>query len=179
MCFTGKALSVARCELCLASTHTTTECGLQGDTDPELPARMKAIESAVLALAANQGRGGGPIRVSNEPCRLWNNNKCTYPHCKHEHVCSRCRGNHQALVCPSNYRPLSYQASRHPGTHWEIHIERSVRVVLHCLLGHCMIMYASLISSFDLTVKDWWGVMEFDETIIIILVHLHIYFMGN
>ena len=28
MCFTGKALSVARCELCFVSTHTTTECGL-------------------------------------------------------------------------------------------------------------------------------------------------------
>jgi hypothetical protein len=75
MCFTGKALAVARCELCFASTHTTAECGLQGDTDPELPTRIKAIESAVLALTASQGKGGGPVRGSAEPCRLWNNNK--------------------------------------------------------------------------------------------------------
>ena len=104
MCFTGKALAIARCELCFASTHTTTQCGLQGDADPELPARIKAIESAVLALTANQGKSSGPIRASVEPCRLWNNNRCNFPRCKHEHVCIKCRGNHQAIVCPNNYR---------------------------------------------------------------------------
>ena len=85
-CFTGKVLFVARCKLCFASTHSTTECGLRGDTDPELPARLKSIESAVLALMARQGKSGGLICVSGEPCCLWNNNRCTFPRCKHEHV---------------------------------------------------------------------------------------------
>ena len=119
MCFTGKALAITRCELCFASTHTTTECGLQGDTDPELPTRIKAIESAVLALTAGQGKSGGPVRGSGEPCRLWNNNKCTFPRCKHEHVCGKCRGNHQAIVCPNNYRyqgQQNFQGARYPTT---------------------------------------------------------------
>ena len=38
--------------------------------NPKPPARLKSIESAVLALTASQGKSGGPIRVSNEPCRL-------------------------------------------------------------------------------------------------------------
>ena len=99
----GKALTIARCELCFASTHTTTQCGLQNDTDPELPACIKTIESALLALIANQGKSSGPIRASAEPCCLWNNNRCNFPRCKHEHVCIKCRGNHQAIVCPNNY----------------------------------------------------------------------------
>ena len=44
-CFTGKALAIARCELCFASTHTTSECGLQGDADPELPKRIKKLSN--------------------------------------------------------------------------------------------------------------------------------------
>ena len=104
MCFTEKALAIARCELCFASTHTTAQCGLQNDTDPDLPTRIKAIESAVLALTANQGKSSGPIRASAKPCRLWNNNQCNFPRCKHEHVCIKCRGNHQAIVCPNSYR---------------------------------------------------------------------------
>jgi hypothetical protein len=74
MCFTRKALAIARCELCFASMHTTAECRLQGDTDPVLATRIKAIESAVLALIASQGKAGGLTRGSAEPCRLWNNN---------------------------------------------------------------------------------------------------------
>lgn len=63
-------------------------------------------------------------------------------------------------------RPSSVQAIIAPwatklvgilGHSGEIHIERTVWVVLHCLLGCCMIMYASLISTFDLTVYIFYG----------------------
>ena len=111
-CFTGKALPIARCELCFALTHTTMQCGLQSDMDPDLLARIKAIESAVLALTANQGKSSRPIRASAEPCRLWNNNRCNFPRCKHEHVCIKCWGNHQTIVCPNSYRYRGLQGAQ-------------------------------------------------------------------
>lgn len=72
LCFAGKALAIARCEPCFASIHVTVECGLHGNADPKLPAHVKVIESAVLALTASQGKPGRPIRASAEPCRLDN-----------------------------------------------------------------------------------------------------------
>ena len=112
MCFTGKTLATARCELCFALTHTTTQCGLQSDADPELPARIKTIKSAVIALTANQGKSNGPIRASAEPCCLRNNNRCNFPRCKHEHVCIKCWGNHQAIICPNSYRYRGLQGAQ-------------------------------------------------------------------
>ena len=70
LCFTVNTLSTTRCELCFASSHSAAKCEQRGDPDPELPARIKAIETAVLALIAKQGIGG-PIRPSAEICRLW------------------------------------------------------------------------------------------------------------
>ena len=100
LCFAGNALATTRCELCFASSHSAAECEQRGEADPEMPTRMKAIETAVLALTAKQGRSGGPARSSGEACRLWNRNSCSFPRCKHLHICSRCSGNHQALSCP-------------------------------------------------------------------------------
>ena len=42
------------CELCLGTTHSSKECALQWDLDPEMQAWVKAIETTVLALAAKQ-----------------------------------------------------------------------------------------------------------------------------
>ena len=111
LCFTGNAMATTRCELCFASTHSAAECEQRGDPDPEMPTRIKAIETAVLALAGKQGKAGGPIRPSAEICRLWNRNSCTYPRCKHLHVCSNCGGDHQALSC-SNAPKLSTTIDR-------------------------------------------------------------------
>ena len=54
VCFTGNAQVSSRCELCLGTTHSSKECALRGDPDPEMQARVKAIETAVLALAARR-----------------------------------------------------------------------------------------------------------------------------
>ena len=49
-CFIGSAKSSAqRCELCQATTHTERECAQQGDLDPDMQQRVKAMESVVLA----------------------------------------------------------------------------------------------------------------------------------
>ena len=99
LCFTGNAMATTWCELCFASTHSASECEQRGDPDPDMPARIKAIETDVLALAAKQGKAGGPIHPSADICRLWNRKNCTYPHCKYLHICSNCGGDHHALSC--------------------------------------------------------------------------------
>ena len=102
-CFTGSAKSSApRCELCQATTHTERECAQQGDSDPDMQQRVKAMESVVLALSRQQPRRApaGPWRPSGEVCRLFNRNSCSYPRCRHTHVCSSCGGNHPVVSCP-------------------------------------------------------------------------------
>ena len=50
MCFMDTASAIKRCELCFTSTHTEQECVQRGDPDPEMKDRLKAIETAMLAL---------------------------------------------------------------------------------------------------------------------------------
>ena len=52
VCFTGNAQVSLRCELRLALP--TPRRSVPGDPDPEMQARVKAIETAVLALAARR-----------------------------------------------------------------------------------------------------------------------------
>ena len=101
ICFTGQAQQTQRCELCFSSTHKTNECSLMADTDPELPSRIKAVEAAVVSLAA-QRQGDTTIRA--QPCRLWNMNRCRFPRCRYRHVCSNCGEAHPVVSCPNNER---------------------------------------------------------------------------
>ena len=101
--FTGTAKAIPRCELCFATTHTERECAQQGNPDPGLRDRLRAIESAVLVLTAKPSagvNGGTSIRErSGEACRNWNRGSCSFPKCRHNHTCSNCGGGHQAVVC--------------------------------------------------------------------------------
>ena len=101
--FTGTAKAIPRCELCFATTHTEKECAQQGNPDPGLKDRLRAIESAVLVLTAKPSagvKGGTSIRErSGEACRNSNRGNCSYPKCRHNHTCSNCGGSHQAVVC--------------------------------------------------------------------------------
>jgi len=100
--FTGNAQTTTRCELCFGSTHSAKDCALQGDPDPEMQTRVKAVESALLAMTSKFGvrASGPPVPLSDQVCRLYNKGSCTYPRCRHSHVCSNCGGNHAALSCP-------------------------------------------------------------------------------
>lgn len=51
LCFTGKAQVAKRCDLCLSASHQTTECSLSSKMYPDLPSRMKAVETAVVAFS--------------------------------------------------------------------------------------------------------------------------------
>ena len=82
ICFTGKSQDHPWCELCLAKSHRTGECLLQGHDKTELtPWQNHAV--AVQTTTST----GGPVRVlmwrqlppSGEICKLWNENRCRHP----------------------------------------------------------------------------------------------------
>ena len=108
ICFMGCAQVLKRCELCLSSTHTTNQCVLAADPDPELPTRLKAVESAVVSLATQHQNTHRVYRpMSTEICRLYNDNRCRFPKCRYRHACLKCNGDHPASSCP--------QGSKTPG----------------------------------------------------------------
>ena len=95
------------CELCLSSTHTTNQCVLAADPDPELPARLKAVESAVVSLATQHQNAHRVRPLSTKICRFYNDNRCRFPKCCYRHACLKCNGDHPASSCP--------QGSKTPG----------------------------------------------------------------
>ena len=118
ICFTGNAQKVARCELCLGFTHTAAECALRGEADPEMPGRVKAVESAILALAAGVPKSTLPRTSfglpSGQLCRKYNKEGCTFPACRHTHACVLCSGKHPASACPTGGTNVPSQAGRFP-----------------------------------------------------------------
>ena len=83
---------------------------------------MRAMEKAVLAVTAKPNPesryANRQVREpSGEPCRLWNRTCCTYPKCRHSHVCSGSGGgNHPILSCPSQ-DPSQGRALQYPPGH--------------------------------------------------------------
>lgn len=68
------------------SVHPTTKnCTLQGNMESELPSRVKAVESALLAFSSRHT--ARPTPPSGLVCHLWNRGACTYVRCWHAHVC--------------------------------------------------------------------------------------------
>ena len=82
LCFTGSARTATQCELCFAAMHTTKECAQQGDPDPGVWDRLRAIERAVLLLNPQPRQtltpppraAGRQQAPSGEVCRNWNMN---------------------------------------------------------------------------------------------------------
>ena len=99
LCFTGKAKQGGRCGHCLSSTHKSEECTLAGDDDPDLGKRVKAVESAVLALATNSNSKPKQPPKPQEICRLYNEKRCRFRFCRYRHVCQSCEGNHPMGDC--------------------------------------------------------------------------------
>ena len=109
ICFTGCALAVKRCELCLSAAHTTKQCALLSDPDSELPDRLKAVESVMVSLAsrlptAHMDKGKRPMTA--EICRLYNENCCRFPKCRYRHLCAKCGNGHPACSCPQALGPI-------------------------------------------------------------------------
>ena len=54
------------CELCFSSTYTVKECTQQGDPDPGVKDRLKAIEKVVLSLAPGGNQTPLPFTARGE-----------------------------------------------------------------------------------------------------------------
>lgn len=108
ICFAGSARMSTRCDLCLSLTHPTMDCPLVEDSDPEVGSRLKAIESAVLAMSrphTGLPNMGNPLGgASPEVCRNFNNKRCTFKWCRFRHVCRGCGGPQPALDCCERVR---------------------------------------------------------------------------
>lgn len=124
MNFTGAAATKTRCELCLASSHTDRECAQRGNAEPDTRDRLKAIETAVLAMTRQPQPGqrpllpAGPPRPSGEPCRKWNTTGCFFSRCRHSHTCSTCGGSHPATHCPQSGGPHGARPGPPPARHF-------------------------------------------------------------
>lgn len=112
LCFTGKAKMGLRCDYCMSHTHESEACTEAGDEDPGLGKRVKAVESAVLALASQP-----PKRDfrSQETCRLFNEKRCKFRYCRFRHVCQTCGGNHPVSDCTPGMKRVGPQPSSGSG----------------------------------------------------------------
>ena len=80
ICFTEKAQTSNRCELCMSVSHGTKQCPLQVNADPDLPIRLTPVESAVVSLASrSQRESSGTQNTGNR---------------------NQCRQAHPAIRCP-------------------------------------------------------------------------------
>ena len=105
ICFAGSARTSTRCDLSLSLTHVTRDCPMVEDPDPGVGSRLKAIESAVLAMARPRAwtppsmGGPPPVGALSEACRSFNNKRCNFRGCRFRHVCRVCGGPQPALDC--------------------------------------------------------------------------------
>ena len=67
ICFSGVARTGQRCELCLSLSHPTSECTMVNDPDPDVSARLKTLESAVLAFTSHSSPQQGLIPRTRSP----------------------------------------------------------------------------------------------------------------
>ncbi len=102
ICFSGVVRANKRCDLCLGLTHETKDCALSGEVDHDVGSRLKATESAVLALTSARPSATPQPTIrqpKNEVCRTWNENLCTCPRCRCRHVFRVCGGPKPAVEC--------------------------------------------------------------------------------
>ena len=121
ICFTGKAKKVDRCDRCLSATHKAEDCSLTAEDDPDVAKRLKAIESAVMALTSPPPAKKTRER-STQVCRNWNKNACSFQGCRYIHQCAGCGGSHPILECPSkgaNATPIGPTRRNLAGTRGE------------------------------------------------------------
>lgn len=96
------------CSLCGSFSHKTELC-------PK--ALVREAPSQATPPGQQQPRGYGPQtpaftrQVPYDPnrkipiCIQFNENVCTFPHCKYMHICSWCADSHPRSVCPRRSRP--------------------------------------------------------------------------
>ena len=89
----GKAKPQATCDLCLSTTHVSSQCHFYSGGPVKRPqASMAGPKHPAQATA-----------TSREICLNFNRGKCSRNDCQRRHVCliSGCGGSHQAMHCPN------------------------------------------------------------------------------
>ena len=102
-CFTGAPREVVRWELCWATSHDTKDCSYLSGADSTIEFRVQNIEDSLQALSQQRSQPTCP-RLSSEICRKFNNEGCTYPYCRHAHVCMTCGSPHPEIQCQQSRR---------------------------------------------------------------------------
>jgi len=77
--FTGRAMAIARCRICLSELHSQADC-------PEAPNVHFTPSHTSAKLGCKD-----PRQTSAEICRLFNDsrgNRCTFQPCKYAHICA-------------------------------------------------------------------------------------------
>ena len=103
ICFAGVARASVRCDLCLSLNHRSKDCAMIAEADPDVGSRLKAVESAVLALTQPRwpvhNSAGPPGGASSEACRNFNKGRCSFRWCRYRHACRVCGGPQPASEC--------------------------------------------------------------------------------
>jgi len=101
-CFTGAPREAVNCELCLSTLHDAGECPQLVTKEVSMETRLWNVEEAVQSFT--QLHNAQPVRPLGEVCRKQNNQGCSYPYCRHTHVCSACGGPHPEPQCRRSIR---------------------------------------------------------------------------
>lgn len=95
--FTGRAKAVLRCRHCLGEGHVSTACPASPFSPDQFP--------------AHSSRSGAAPKYpeGKEPCRKYNDGRCTYPYCRYRHVCKECSLPHPWISCHRNPSAPQYK----------------------------------------------------------------------
>lgn len=87
--FVGRAKVVPRCSHCLSEFHAVDAC-------PDLP-------RFAMGFPVQPAQSQGYTHSSQEVCKRFNEERCTFKKCRFRHICSGCRkGSHPVTKCPEN-----------------------------------------------------------------------------
>ena len=103
ICFAEVTRSHVRCDLCLSLDHHSEDCTMAADADPDVDSWLRAVESAVLALAQPRWQMPSPTGptegASAEPCHNFNRGRCSFRWCHYRHICRICQALQPASEC--------------------------------------------------------------------------------
>ena len=87
-------------KLAMRLSHSTQDCTLVSDPDPDITTQPKTLESAVLAMTSHPSlhQGASSVSMSPDACCNWNAGKCQMTHCCYKHICRVCGGPNPAYA---------------------------------------------------------------------------------
>ena len=95
------------CTRCMMSDHSQEDCAMH----PNRALPMVQFREAMSGSGSRREERESPARkkARRGACYAWNDGKCVGPHCRFEHVCSQCGGDHRRPNCS---RAASKETSR-------------------------------------------------------------------